>query len=161
LAKFYGLRLSTAENGASFTGLTPTLSVFWDLVAGTTRAPASPITELAANPGFYYFAYSATTPIAFRADFGAGLPGGFRYVEGILDPIQAVDEKVGFTSDSIGSTSVDPSTIFGYAKRLQEFLEGNATYIKNTGVWNIYSRGSSTQLASKTLTDDSGQSTKS
>lgn len=152
MAKRYGLRLSTAENGASFTGLTPTMVTAWSFAAGTTIAGMA-ISELTQSPGFYHFTYGPTTAIYFKVDFGAGLPGGFRYVEGILDPVQAVDDKVGFTTDSYGTSLVDPSTILGYLKRVQELLEGNATFTKSSGVWDIYSRGSSTLLAEKTLTN--------
>lgn len=159
MAKTYGIRLSTAENGASFTGLTPTMLVTWSFAAGTTIAGLA-ITELTQSSGFYYFSYGPTTAIYFKVDFGAGLPGGFRFVEGILDPIQAVDDKVGFLTDSFGSSTVDPTTLFAYTKRLQELLEGNATFNKSTGVWDIYSRGSTTLLREKTLTNTSSAATK-
>jgi hypothetical protein len=60
---------------------------------------------------------------------------------------------IGSTASSFGSTSVDPVDVFGYLKRIQEHLEGNEVYIKSTGILSISSRGSSTLLATKTLTN--------
>ncbi len=67
---------------------------------------------------------------------------------------------VGTTTSSFGSTSVDPTTLFGFLKRAQETVEGNEVYTKSTGVMTISSRGSSTLLASKTIADTSSQTTK-
>ena len=72
----------------------------------------------------------------------------------------AFNEMIGTTASSFGSTSIDPSTIFGSVKRLQEILEGNATFNKSNGTWDIYSRGSSTLLRSKTLSDGQTSTTK-
>jgi len=96
----------------------------------------------------------------FVCDGGAVLSSGDRYIVGALDPIQAVDEKVGTIADSYGSTATDPTTVFGYLKRDQEILEGDAIFTKSTGVWTIYSRGSSTILRVKTLTNSTSQATK-
>lgn len=67
---------------------------------------------------------------------------------------------IGTTMSSIGTTSVDPSDLFGYLKRLQEFNEGNATFNKVSGVWDIQTRGSTT-FASKTLGNTSTEVSKS
>lgn len=58
---------------------------------------------------------------------------------------------IGSTTSSFGTDSVDPSTLFGYLKRAQEVLEGNQIFNKSTGIWDIYSRGSSQLLREKTL----------
>ena len=71
-----------------------------------------------------------------------------------------VDERVGVQGDSFGSTLADPTTLTGYMKRVQELLEGDALFTKSTGVWTISSRGSSTLLRSKTLTNTTTSSTK-
>lgn len=63
---------------------------------------------------------------------------------------------IGNIADSFGSTSSDPSTVMGFLKRSQEVQEGNSTFTKSTGVWDVFSRGSSAQLFEKTLTDASG-----
>lgn len=67
---------------------------------------------------------------------------------------------IGSTGDSFGTDSVDPTTLFGFMKRLQELGEGDSIYTKSTGVWAIYNRGSTTTLRSKTITDSATTVTK-
>lgn len=67
---------------------------------------------------------------------------------------------IGSTASSIGSTSADPVDLFGFAKRALEFMEGNQTYTKATGILDFYSRGSSTLLREKTVSDGVTQTTK-
>lgn len=67
---------------------------------------------------------------------------------------------IGNTASSFGDSSTDPVTLFGYVKRLQEFLEGNQVYTKATGGLVFSSRGSSVTLASKTVSDTTSQTTK-
>lgn len=142
-----------------FSGLTPTMISFYSAInAATFLGPT--IIETLAGSGLYQFAYGPTSPIVFLADGGAALSSTDRYITGALDPIQAVDEKVGTINDSYGSTSVDPTTIFGYSKRNLEFLEGNAAFNKSTGIWVIYSRGSTTLLREKDLTNTVSAATK-
>ncbi len=148
-------------NPASFAGLSPTFILF-EIGPTLPWAAVTPpgITEISTASGLYTFAYQATLPIAFVADGGAALASTDRYVTGILDPIQAVDKYVGFPADSIGSTGVDPSTLFGYAGRNQEFEEGLAYFDKTTGTWLIKTRGGTT-FQSRVLTNASGSVTKS
>lgn len=63
------------------------------------------------------------------------------------------DAAIGSTASSYGSSSADPVDLFGYMKRIREFLEGNQTFNKTTGSWSIYSRSSATLLITKTLTN--------
>lgn len=158
MAKTYVIKFGTG-NPANFSGLTPTFTIFSSF--GLTSITAPGITETPASSGLYQFVYGPTVPIVFKIDGGSSLSDSDRYIPNVLDPIQAVDEKVGTLSDSFGSTAVDPTTLMGYLKRLQEFMEGNATFIKSTGIWSVFSRGSTTQLASKTLTNTSTSATKS
>lgn len=148
--KNYYLKFGTGDP-ASYTGLSPTFVIF--AANGVTILTAPGITETPAGSGLYQFVYGPTQSILFKVDGGAALSGSDRYIVGTLDPIQAVDEKVGYTTDSIGSTATDPASILGYLKRNMEFMEGNATFTKSTGVWQVYSRGSSTLLTAKTLTN--------
>lgn len=157
MSKIYGLKFGSGDS-ASYTGLTPTFTIF--SVSGTSAISAPGITETPASSGLYQFTYGPTQTIIFKVDGGSNLASSDRYLYGILDPIQAVDQSTGLSTDSFGSTSVDPTTIFGYIKRLLEFLEGNATYTKSSGAWNVYSRGSSTLLRVKTLADSTTSSTK-
>lgn len=158
MAKTYWLAFGNG-NPASNTGLSPTFTVF---AGGDGASLATPpgITEIPAASGLYRFIYGPTNAIVFTVDGGAALSSSDRYIGGVLDPIQAVDEKVGTTADSFGSTSADPGSMFGYLKRNQEFHEGDAIFTKSTGVWDVYSRGSSTLLMEKTLTNTNSLATK-
>jgi len=64
---------------------------------------------------------------------------------------------VGSTASSFGTSSADPVDLFGYLKRIQENLEGNSTFVKVSGAWSIYNRGSSTLLVAKTVANSSSQ----
>lgn len=75
--------------------------------------------------------------------------------------VSAVSVLIGTTASSFGNTATDPSDLFGYLKRLQEWNEGNSIFNKSTSLWDIYSRGSSTLLAEKSLVDSQGLVTKS
>lgn len=155
MAKTYWFTFGT-ESTAN-TGLTPVFTYF--ISPGVTLS-APGITESVSGTGAYSFEYGPTAPICFQIDGGAALSSSTRYIQGALDPIQAVDEKIGTTSDSFGSTSVDPASLMGYVKRLQENLEGNENFNKSTGILDIYSRGSSTLLIEKTITNSSSSATK-
>lgn len=152
----------SSVNPATYTGLTPTMIIFVNNGGSNVTAPG--ITESPAGSGVYRFTYGPTIGMFLTVDWGVVLPSSYRYTKGSLDPIQAVDERVGgilANNDSIGSTSVDPSSVIGFLKRLQEFNEGNAVFLKATGLWDVYSRGSSTLLAEKTLTNTVTSATKS
>lgn len=151
MSKKYYLKFGSGDP-ASYTGLSPTFSIF--AINGVSGIVAPGITESPVGSGLYGFIYGPTQSIIFKADGGVALSTGDRYIVGALDPIQAVDESIGTRSDSFGSTSADPTTVYGYMRRSQEFQEGNALFTKATGVWDIYSRGSSTLLVSKTLSND-------
>jgi len=155
--KTYYLKFGSG-NPANFTGLFPTLTVF--NANGVTALAAPGVTETPAGSGLYSFMYAPTLSILFLADGGSGLSNTDRYLSGALDPIHAVDEKVGYTTDSFGSTATDPSTLMGFAKRNQEFQEGDSVFTKSTGLWDIYSRGSSTLLREKDLTNTTTSATK-
>ncbi len=71
----------------------------------------------------------------------------------LINTIGPLATGIGSTLSSFGDTLTDPGTLFGYLKRIQETLEGNENYIKSTGILSIYSRGSSTLLRQKTLTN--------
>ncbi len=79
---------------------------------------------------------------------------------GTGNTLLTLSSYIGSTASSFGSTSVDPTTLFGFLKRAQDLSEGNNTYVKSTGVLSMLSRGSSTLLATKTISDTSSQTTK-
>lgn len=156
MAKQYYLKFGTG-NPASYTGLTPTFTLFASGGATTgafqTMIPPG-ITEGLPGSGIYGFLYGPPTlSIAFIAFGGAALSLSDAYIFGGLDPVQAVDVTIGQPTDSFGTTLTDPASVLGYCKRNQEFDEGNKVYTKAPGVWDIYSRGSSTLLREKVLTN--------
>ena len=143
----------------SSSGLSPTFVLFYDLLSGSTITPPG-ITEIYAGSGMYRFQFGTSQSVGFLADGGSGLSDTNRYIPGNLDPIQAVDEKVGYTDSSFGTTASDPSTVLGYLRRSLEFNEGDAVFAKSSGTWSIYSRGSSTMLRQKSLTNNTTEATK-
>lgn len=146
-------------NPADNSGLSPTFIVFRNS-AGSTTAPG--ITEIAST-GVYYFDYEVAElgTIAFVADGATtGLADADRYIFGSLDILDRYDQFFGATTDSIGDSTTDPSTYFGFLKRFQELLEGDSTYTKATGVLELFDRTGATTLASKTIADAASTVTK-
>lgn len=159
MAKQFVLKFGSGKASLN-SGLTPTLTIF--SYAGLTSATGPGITETPSGSGLYSFLFSpTTTPIIVESDGGAALGSDSRYAYLTIDSVQSVDEKIGTLSDSYGSTASDPSSLLGYMKRNQEFHEGNSNFNKTTGIWDIYTRGSSTLIAEKTLTNTTTTATKS
>lgn len=177
--KQYYLTFGTGDP-RNWTGLAPTFLIFKKYDGTAVTAPG--ITEPIAGSGIYQFTVAPSFSIAFLA-YGntTSLPSASAYVPGNLDPVDANDDalaamgstlvaigntsgdfstRIGTTASSFGSTSVDPGNIFGYLKRLQELYEGNQSYVKSTGLWSLYSRGSSTLLSTKSLSNDANGVTK-
>jgi hypothetical protein len=67
---------------------------------------------------------------------------------------------IGDTSSSFGTEAVDPTTLFGYLKRMQEFNEGDQSFNKTSGVWTIQARNTSL-IATRTLSNSSSEVTRS
>lgn len=155
-------------NPATNSGLTPTFITF---ISSTGAAGTPPAISEPGSKGIYKFSYDASaTLISFVMDgFTTGLATPDRYISGVLDPydtfgvtlnaIGVTLNAIGSPSDSIGTPSVDPTTLFGFLRRAQEFGEGNATYIKASGILNLSSR-QNTLIASKTIIDTNTQTTK-
>lgn len=168
MAKVFSLSFGSGDP-RTLTGLSPTFLIFVDQ-NGATQAPPA-ITEALTSSGIYKFTYTPTLAVMFLIDGGSGAGTQGRYVSGGLDPVQTVEQALGInsslialnlgsTNSSFGSTVSDPVDVIGYLKRIQENLEGNSTYSKTSGVWNIFSRGSSVLLISKTLNDGTSSTTK-
>ncbi len=143
----------------TYTGLSPTFIMYFNQL-GVTLAPPG-VTEIFAGSGFYRFQASIgwSQSVAFLVDGGASA-GTARYVRGTLDSSDSLDLTVGYTASSFGDTAANPGDVMGYLKRNHEFEEGNSTFLKSSGVWSIFSRGSSTLLRVKTLTQDTTGVTK-
>ena len=149
-------------NPSTYTGLAPTFLTFNNISSGSSLARPG-ITEIFAASGVYRFQYEpqADTPVFFLLDGGSTITSDAdRYIKGNLDPIQQVDQVVGVTSASVGSTSTDPANMYGMLNRLVAFLEGNNIFTKSTGILDFYAKGSSTLLVEKTLTNSTTSTTK-
>jgi len=155
--KVYYLKFGSGDP-ATFSGLFPTFVIFNAL--GSTALAAPGITEIPAGSGYYQFQYGPTQAILFKADGGNSLSTNDRFISGTLDPVQAVDQQLGYQTDSFGSTATDPASIWGYVKRLQEFFEGDQIFTKASGIWQIFNRGSSTLLRTKSLTNTTTSATR-
>jgi hypothetical protein len=155
--KTYYLKFGSG-NPAPFTGLSPTFTLF--MANGLTALTPPGISEIPLGSGLYQFQYGPTQAVVFIALGGPNLSAGDQYIAGTLDPIQAVDQQLGFITDSFGSTSADPTSIWGFIRRFMEFNEGDAFYTKATGVWQIFNRGSTTLLRTKNLVNNTSQSNK-
>ncbi len=166
MAKSYWFTFST-QDPRTYTGLAPTFVQFANQLGQTLSPPG--ITESPLGFGFYRADYTVglSTSIAFLVDGGATLTASVRYITGNIFEQNSLDTLgttlltvaniaplIGSTVSSFGSTSVDPSTVFGYLRRSQEVQEGNQSFLKSTGQWSILSRGSSTLLATKLLNSD-------
>ena len=135
----------------SYTGLSPTFIQFFDHLGATLSPPG--VTEIFAGSGAYRFQYDVAinSSVFFLADGGATLASTERFVRGVLDPSQKIDLAIGYTGSGYGSTSIDPTDVMGLLRRSQEIQEGNQTFLKSTGAWELFSRGSSTLLTSKVI----------
>ncbi len=166
MSNVFSLRFGS---GQTVSGLSPTFIQFRSLGGSALTAPA--ITEISTSGIYGFTAVAASLPIFFVADGATtGLTNDFRYVTGQLDLRDLIDQTgitiislvgaIGSTASSFGTNSVDPGDLFGYLKRLQELFEGNGNFNKTTGGWDMYSRGSSQLLRSKTLANSASIVTK-
>ena len=143
-----------------YTGLSPTFIAF--NMGGITAIAAPGITEFATAgmTGVYGFQFGATASVAFIIDGGSTLTSSnIRYIVGNLDPVLSIDQSIGYQTDSFGNTATDPTTLFGQAKRNQEFNEGDKAFAVSTGYWDNFNRGSTTLLFEKVLSTGPNGST--
>lgn len=157
MAKTYYVKFGSGDPRVN-TGLSPTFVIFSQ--GGLTAIAGPTITEKPAGSGMYQFVYGPTMAVAYLMDGMGSLGSADRYISGVLDPIQAVDQQIGFITDIFGTTGADPSTLYGYFRRFLEMVEGNQVFTKATGVWQMFNRGSSTLLRTKSMTDTLTSSTR-
>lgn len=100
------------------------------------------------------------TAIALLTNLGTSLGVQSASLVAMGNTLSTLATYVGSTASSFGNSATDPATVFGYAKRVVEFLEGNQVYTKSTGGLVFSSRGSSETIASKTVSDNTTQTTK-
>lgn len=144
---------------SSKSGLAPTFTVFSTPAGGATTAPS--IAEIGTT-GIYTFNYAPQGPIAFVVDGATtGLATADRYIVGSLDlGDESGTISIGTTTDSIGSNLADPTTLFGFIRRIKELLEGDSTYSKASGAYTMFDSTGATTIASKTITDNGTTVTK-
>ena len=155
----YGVKFGSG-NPQTYAGLTPTFIILIDNLGATYAGPS--ITELGSSIGFYKFEYapSPTLTFFFTIDGGAAIVDtASRYISGSIDPVINVDQQLGFSTDSYGTTAA-PSSVFGYVKRANEQFQSVATFSKTSGIWSVYAAGTSTLLMSKTLANSLAETTK-
>jgi len=169
LLKTFGVVFTTGDPSVH-TGLVPVFNKF-KTISGT--AVATPTISELSSDGLYHFAATLlpNEVIYFVMDGATTSLGGNRYVSGLLDPKDSIDQQltdhsstlsalIGTTSSLFGDDATDPPDIFGYLKRCLEWQEGDAVYNKTTGVWSSTDRAGLTTIASKTLTSDDTNVTK-
>ena len=138
---------------SSNTGLAPTFMVFQNSAGGATTPPS--IAEISST-GIYTFNYAPLGSINFVVDGATtSLVASDRYIVGALD---IGDENnnlnIGTITDSIGDDSTDPTSPYGFLRRIKEWLEGQSTYTKSTGGWVVKETTGATTLSSRTITDN-------
>lgn len=102
-----------------------------------------------------------TTIYALEQSIGTSIIAMGTTIAGIGTSLSITIPEIGTVGSTFGGSGSDPIDLFGYLKRIQENLEGNSTYVKQTGVWDIYSRGSSSLLIAKTITNGTSTVSKS
>ncbi len=118
----------------TYTGLVPTFLLFHNPATGATL-PKPSITEQYAGSGIYTWSYNPTTPIAFLLD-GATTSLGTegRYVSGVLDPNDAIDE-VGSTI--IANQTALASTFLAYSSSFLAFGATTLSYLQTLSGQNL------------------------
>lgn len=132
----------------------------------------------------YFLAYSATTSTVGSDAYVTGVLDPILALDGITTTLNALSSSqlaigntilalstslaisnafIGTTASTFGTSSVDPSTVFGYLKRIQELLEGDNVFTASSGVWQMFNRasnGTTTLLRTKTVSNPGSSVTK-
>ncbi len=154
MAKVYSFKFAPG-NPSGLSGLFPTFIIF---NAGATAIPGPGITST--GNGFYQFSYGPTLPaVSYVIDGGSPLASLDRYIAGVLDPIQAIDQQIGFVMTDTSGSTAGANTLASLFKRLVDQREGDQSYSKTLGIWKIFSQGSSALLRTKQVSDSNTSST--
>ncbi len=105
---------------------------------------------LLASQGVSLIAIGSTI-LAGQVNEGITLVAIGNTLASIGSTVSIIIPEIGSTASSFGDQTTDPVDLYGYLKRILENLEGNQTFLKLSGVLDIYSRGSTTLLREKTL----------
>jgi hypothetical protein len=185
--KSYYLRFGSG-NPSSYSGLAPTFIV-WRNAAGVTTSPSIAEVSTTGIYTFTYEINGTVAFVADGAT--TGLATADRYIAGALDisdrlnefvgrasdsvgfstlfgqaflgltSIGAVSSLIGTTSSVIGDSLTNPSSLFGFLKRIENVQEGQSIYTKATGGLNLYDKTGATLLASRSISDSGSTITKS
>lgn len=85
---------------------------------------------------------------------GTTLLGIGSSLAGFGQTFTVVVSGIGSTASSFGTSSADPTDLFGYMKRILENLEGDSQYVKSSGLWTILDRTGGTTFIQKTITNN-------
>lgn len=147
----YYLRFGS-DQPSTHSGLSPTFISFRNASGGATTAPS--ISEVSTT-GIYTFSYEAQGSINFVVDGATtGLSSSNRYIAGSVDLTDRLNDFIGLTTDAIGDSSTSPTTLYGYLKRIRNWLEGQSTYTRATGGLVTKDITGATTLSSRTITDN-------
>lgn len=132
--KSYTIQFGTSGPCTGYSGLSPSMLIFYNLATGLTVAPPS-ITETPVGWGMYSFSYGTTQPMWFLADACTTSPGtNGRYVTGFLDPSDRADEygntlvAIGTSLSAQGNSSIALGTsIYALEQNLGSTLVGLGT----------------------------------
>lgn len=100
---------------SSTSGLAPTFTHFVRLDTGATLAGPG-ITQIISGLGMYKFNYTPSFPIYFEIDGATTGLGAYRYIQGMLDPLDELTAQlsgVGATNQAIGATLLQGQVNFG------------------------------------------------
>jgi len=106
MAKTYGLIFTNQDpRSAPATSLAPTLVIFSAIDGTAVSTPG--ITKPISTVGLYTFNYRPSLAVYFLADGGALVTDNTqRYISGILDPIQEVDEQLQFFTTTFTAANI-------------------------------------------------------
>jgi len=161
-----GITIASATDRFVIGVVDPVLDVDSQLTAASTSLLAIGSSNIAlgttaVNLGTLNFALG-TTNVAIGTTltgFGVSIYAISASIYASSTTLSLLNTLIGDTASAFGTNVVDPTTVFGYLKRMQEFNEGAQVFSKTTGNWTISSRGGSL-IADKQLSNSSAQVTR-
>lgn len=68
--------------------------------------------------------------------------------------ITGLSLSIGSTASSFGTSSADPTDLFGYMKRIAELIQGQEQFVKGTGVLTMLDRTGGTTFVARTVSNN-------
>lgn len=118
-------------------------------IGNTSIALGSTVFALSTNAGVTAVAFGNTS-IAIGTTLIA--IGNSLTAQGLSNAVAMAG--IGSTASLIGDSATDPTTIFGYLKRIAELEQGQETFVKGTGALTMFDRTGATTLANRTVTNN-------